>query len=780
MRRTLTIGFFSLALLGVGTGIALVAGPVSSVHAKILKGAGNSSTASSLSSATNVNLGTGAVNTQGFNGTGPTISKGNAATSTGQPASQQTPPGANNPTTKSTGPGDVLGPILNYILEMFAWFVGATGVLMGGAIYYTVTNAGNSINSLGPIQTAWEVFRDLGNIILVFGFIAIGIATILDNASYGAKKALPKLLIVALMLNFSLFAAEFIVDTGNMFATQFYTQINGGPLPTTNASFLSQVSNEPISNILMDRLQLTTIYNINNPGSGAASAATKNPQQHWFITFMLGIVLFIVTAFVLGTIALMLITRFVILVFLLIVSPFGFIGLAGIPLISTYSKKWWSELTDQVLLAPVLMLLLLVALKLVQSATFLQGASATYASATSGNNLQAITTLLVGFTIIIGLMIAALIIAKSLSGKAAAFATKTQGRMIFGGLGIAGRTSLGLGFHYASEKFGGRLARVPVLGRSIASGLKRGASASYDVRGSKFVGAGLKNIGIDAGRAGGKGGYKKHFEDRVKGREEYADSLKKLSLEERQKLAAAKGVAQAAETKLKDVRPTQAEDEAFMRNEHTKALEEHGVRIDAARTNVTGMKAAHAKALEEHDARISAARTITENLRAVRSDPTQALVGEAGRIQEENAQKAEEALGREEALRNEKERVQKEDLRQAEAGLQQEEDARREKEREQKKEMEELRSAHAAERTLRENELQTAKAASSTITATANARATKYAENINWGPGRLFKANRLARQNIGDTINKSSTQAQVDALMKTIKDNQKKEDAEEA
>lgn len=329
---------------------------------------------------------------------------------------------------------DWMSQSLLKVLELFAWLTGAAGVMMGNALYFTVVRMGAIVNTMPSIKLAWGVFRDLGNILLIFGFILIGIATILDNATYGAKKTLPKLLLVALTLNFSLFVAEFIVDTGNMFATQFYTEINGGKTLTGNFN----VSDEPISNAIMSSLGLTKIYDFNGNHVLKTQATSQldvaNNKSHWFITFFAAIILFAITAFVLGTIAIMLVARFVILLFLLIVSPIGFIGLAGIPVISGYGKKWWKALSDQTLFAPILLLLLLVVVHLIQEPTIFNMVNQGSITNTSAGG---ISNLLLGFSIVIGLLLSALIIAKSLSGKTAGFATKWSSRLTFGAIGGA-------------------------------------------------------------------------------------------------------------------------------------------------------------------------------------------------------------------------------------------------------------------------------------------------------------------------------------------------------
>ena len=142
---------------------------------------------------------------------------------------------------------------------------------------------------------------------------------------------LPMLLVGAVFLNFSLFITEAMIDGTNLFATQFYTQINGGKSSTREA--LSGVTvgtfgfgggslgNEAISNAIMGKLGFQTIY-------GQARNQNKelfNGATPFFIGFM-GIILFLIAAFVMFSLAFILIARFVILLFLIIISPIGFAG----------------------------------------------------------------------------------------------------------------------------------------------------------------------------------------------------------------------------------------------------------------------------------------------------------------------------------------------------------------------------------------------------------------------------------------------------------------------
>jgi len=116
-------------------------------------------------------------------------------------------------------------------MGLFAWLVGVAALALDYAMYYTVVVMGSYVKGLSGVGIAWQVLRDIGNIFLIFGFLAVGISIILESERYGfGKKMIPMLLVGAVFLNFSLFISEAVIDIGNLFATQIYSQINGGVL----------------------------------------------------------------------------------------------------------------------------------------------------------------------------------------------------------------------------------------------------------------------------------------------------------------------------------------------------------------------------------------------------------------------------------------------------------------------------------------------------------------------------------------------------------------------
>ena len=73
------------------------------------------------------------------------------------------------------------------------------------------------------VITAWGMVRDFSNMFFVLIFVAIGIATALRVKAYEIKKTLPRLLGVALLINFSPVICGLVIDMANIFMNFFLT-----------------------------------------------------------------------------------------------------------------------------------------------------------------------------------------------------------------------------------------------------------------------------------------------------------------------------------------------------------------------------------------------------------------------------------------------------------------------------------------------------------------------------------------------------------------------------
>src|SRR3989344_6105840 len=169
------------------------------------------------------------------------------------------------------------------------------------------------------VDTGWIVIRDLANMLIVFFLIIIGLGTALRLGQYEAKKTLPKLIFVALLINFTPVITGFIVDVSNIFMNFFLEGVAG-------AAILGSIFTSISSNLSKD------VPNFFNPVEAGG-----------FILKMLLIGIFeIFAAIVFFLFAALFIIRRIAIWILVILSPIAFVA-SVLPGTAGLFKMWWSQ-----------------------------------------------------------------------------------------------------------------------------------------------------------------------------------------------------------------------------------------------------------------------------------------------------------------------------------------------------------------------------------------------------------------------------------------------------
>lgn len=331
----------------------------------------------------------------------------------------------------------VVRGLANLILWLTSWVTWFAGVSLNMAIYLTIFEMHTYVENMDAIENGWTIFRDIANIAFIFMLLYIAIATILE-IGINTQKTLVRLIIAALLINFSLFFTTAIIDTSNILTVTIYDQI-GESVDTSTEQSLANWMDNGLSGRMMDGLNLQSVYNVQQTGNIVTTGLAN------INTFLLqtlgGSLLLLVAAAIFFAGAMMFVIRFVIFIFLMITSPIAFATMI-LPNTQKTSKKWWSALMDQAIWAPVFMLMTLIALEVIQSANNaidLSNSDANVATnALIGSGISAIT-LFIGFVFLVGI----LVISKMAGASGADWSTRAGGRVVFGAAGFAGRQTLG-------------------------------------------------------------------------------------------------------------------------------------------------------------------------------------------------------------------------------------------------------------------------------------------------------------------------------------------------
>ncbi len=400
------------------------------------------------------------------------------------------------------------------------YFMNSMGVLLDFALQQTIDS--KIYNDLGVIAAGWTVVRDIANMLFIFVLLYIAITTILGMAGHNTMTMLRNVIIAALLINFSLFFTKMIIDAGNIIAVGFWNNMGKKTVNGPNGPMVTYVGP---SETLRRGLDLQEVLaNPTTPRANNPSAATKGPPEPNDMTMATiyagGAILMFIAGYVFLAGAIMMIIRSITLIFLMILSPFAFVGVI-LPKTAGYASKWWDRLLSEVMVAPVFLAMIYIVVAIVQTGGLRVAASSAQEGATWSalfmGNYDTIA-LLYQYFIIIGLTLGSLKVAQSVAGETAGMATKFAKKGIgsaystgAAGVGIVGRQTVGRYADYKkNDKNLQEQAKLDTLegkrARMQLASYNKLAKSSFDLRaapGMKTVGG---MTGINFGTAAGVGG----------------------------------------------------------------------------------------------------------------------------------------------------------------------------------------------------------------------------------------------------------------------------------
>ncbi len=409
-------------------------------------------------------------------------------------------------------------------VQLFGIFLGWIAAFFNTAAIVTVFQFSRYFGNSEGLLLAWGILRDLANITLLFGFVFIGVATILGIQKYAATKALPTLIMFAVLLNFSLFITEATIDISNAIGASFFSQAGG-----TECGFaydFKECAGRGISGQIMATAGISSIFdtnawmqnfnNIVNADNGIAAA----------ILYLGILALIIVLTAVMFAGAIILVSRAVTLMLIMVTSPIGFAGMA-VPGLNKVAKQWWDALIENVIFAPVFILLILVGLKISEGArNSLVGEGFSIATMLSSGEPAGIGTVFVMFALIVGFFWGALMFAKKSgvfgASAIAAGAQKWAGNAI-GGFTVYPAAGVANGMNRIYNQ-GARVVRrvTPAPIRTLA-GVFGGSALDEGIR------SGLSSVG--SAKIPGTG--MRSYNDLTSAREKRRNEMKKLDKEQR-------------------------------------------------------------------------------------------------------------------------------------------------------------------------------------------------------------------------------------------------------
>lgn len=289
-----------------------------------------------------------------------------------------------------------------------AWWTARAAAAFFTFIVYRLNGEVGFIDNV-IVQAGWAVVRDVANWFFIIFLLVAAIGTILDLANYNVRKILPRLIAVAILINFSLFIGGFIINISNGIAEIFIREV-AGVHENLGLAFINSAGLGGLS--------------VPNPNFAGLFTASLGDMAQELARKVVAIVFLFIFAVALGWVALMLVYRIVILWVLLILSPLAFLA-AVIPKTQQYWTRWVNDIVRWSVLLPVtaffIWLSMYLFLFLDENVAFVD--SFTLEGGWSTTILD-VTNVLLSYILVLTFILLMVKTSKKLAGEAAAFATK--------------------------------------------------------------------------------------------------------------------------------------------------------------------------------------------------------------------------------------------------------------------------------------------------------------------------------------------------------------------
>ena len=412
---------------------------------------------------------------------------------------------------------------MDLILTPFVWlayfvnlaantFMLAMGYILDKSIDYTINS--DIYKSVSAIQVGWTAVRDFSNMFFIFVLLYIAILTILGMAGSSTKRWVAHLIIAALLINFSLFFTQVVVDAGNILALGFWNKMitTQGPASGSSASIF-----------FMEGFRVQTEFDSLTDSTGKKIIVTKSSQ---IMIYLGGAAVSFVGGYVFLAGAIMMIIRSVTLMILMIASPFAFLGFA-LPKGGGFAQQWFDKLIGATFMAPAFIFMLYIDMLIIRG-TGAGGELIKSSGADKGKLAMAFAgqitdfSVIYNFVLMVILLLASLTVAQKVSGGVGSAAGGLAKKAI--GYGGAAAAATGA-FSYrnslarrATNKLNDKdlQARAKLDGkpgiqaRAQLEKYERQSKRTGDIRNStvgKYMGAGLGMVGVSMGKGTTTTGY---------------------------------------------------------------------------------------------------------------------------------------------------------------------------------------------------------------------------------------------------------------------------------
>ena len=361
------------------------------------------------------------------------------------------------PLSVNAGLGDAMTNVVAWLLDLIMSLIGALISLVLSVLINIAQF--NEFTSATAVTTGWVLVRDICNMFFIVILLVISVGTVLGIQSYSYKNFLKKIIMMAILINFSKTIAGFLIDLSQIIMLTFV------------AAFRDSII-----------VGFTEAFGINKLKSLASSMDASGEIERDNFSLLLGMIFGLIISFILlmALIAIisMLAYRIVILWILVVLSPFAYLASALPGSLGGQAKQWWSMFSEQLIVGPAIAFFLWLTLSIVSATggNFTSESGGVEAESIIGGQL-ATAPFLLNYFLGITLLLVGMDMAKKMGGKSGAAMGKAfEGAKKYGwrsakSVGRGTRNSLSWGKDVVQDKIaGGRDLRVKKLEEKAKKG----------------------------------------------------------------------------------------------------------------------------------------------------------------------------------------------------------------------------------------------------------------------------------------------------------------------
>jgi len=245
---------------------------------------------------------------------------------------------------------------------LFGWLA---GIIIDVENYFLRWVLGMNFNLMDSLilKRGWEISRDIANLGFALGILIISLATIANYQPYHARRLLARLIIAALLINFSLMICGIFVDFSGSFMKYFADACG---------------SAENLGEMLQAAVEASAIHKGPPKDVIEGEFFEKEEATGGFKEALVAVggVIFaaifsIILVIVYAALIFLLFVRYVVLVFLIILSPFAWVfwflpTSVGEP--GGIWQKWWTRFLTWIFFGPTMLFVVFLALSVLDPA----------------------------------------------------------------------------------------------------------------------------------------------------------------------------------------------------------------------------------------------------------------------------------------------------------------------------------------------------------------------------------------------------------------------------